>query len=457
LLTTKKETMKISYYIFLLGFVLSWAACSDFLEVELDDEIIASEAITSKETLEAASIGLYHNLQGGSLYGGDAVVFGELMGGNAIATGFQPFYEELADARVPAGNNYVENTWVDLYNIINSANNILMSVDGIEGISEDTRNQIAGTAHFFRAFALFDLLRQYGEFFDITSRFGIPVFTEVLTSNSALNVSRSNVANSYAQIISDLITAEGLLLSDTDLGLVDRGSAQALLARVFLYQKDYSSAEAYATLVIENDKYRLDEDFAANFGTTGSNVETIFELAFNDQDGNDLPRLLVLAGSNEVSVADALADIYLEDDTRSAFLVRRFGVYRCTKYGELATDISTNTPILRLAEQYLIRSEAKLFLEGPSAALADLNTVRTRVMADNPIDLSEVPSEETFIDKLLEERRLELAFEGHYWFDLVRYGKATEARGIEAYRRILPIPLREVQVSDGLIEQNPGY
>lgn len=449
--------MKNLTYILLSSFLaIALMSCEDFLEVQLDDEIITSEAIVNKETAEAAVIGLYNNLQSPTLYGGDFVVLADLLSGNAIATGFQPFYEELANARVPTGNAYIENAWIDNYNMVNAANNILDNIDKIDGVDEASRDRISGTAYYFRALATFDLLRQFGEFFDEGSEFGVPIFTEVLDRSSALEVSRASVADSYARIIADLEAAESLLPENTSAFFFSKAAAQALLARMYLYKQDYGQAVAYATRVIENGDFELNASYRDNFAIEGSS-EVIFELDFTMQDGQDLSNLLVLSTANEVSASEALFEAFREEDPRRELFKKQFGIYRCTKYGDLPTDIDRNVPLFRLAEMYLIRSEALAFSENVEAALPDLNTVRTRSLPDAAIQAGDVPSLEAYQDSLLAERRLELAFEGHYWFDLVRLGKATEVRDIEAYRRILPIPLREVQVSNGVIVQNPEY
>lgn len=445
--------MKQLYILIFLSSLLT-ACQDDFLRVELDDEIITEDAIVDQSTAEAAAIGLYHNFQGAVLYGGDFVVAPDLLGGNAIATGFQPFYEELAVARVSAGNTYVEDVWIDLYNIVNSANNILNSIDAIDGISEEDRNRINGTAYYFRASAFFDLLRQFGYFFDTGSPYGVPIFVEVLDRTSAAEVGRATVADSYGRIITDLQQAEVLLPSSGDPGLVSQAAAKALLARVCLYQKNYAAAVDYATQVIDNPAFELNDNYVDNFRQEGSD-EMIFELEFIEQDGNNLSELLMLSSANEVSASDELYEAFEEEDTRRELLLRRFGVYRCTKYGELATDLQTNVPVLRLGELYLIRSEALAFMEGVESALSDLNIIRDRAVPGTVI--SGVTDLDTYQEELLAERRRELYFEGHYWFDLVRLGRAEEARGIESYRRVLPIPLREVQVSGGVIEQNPEY
>ena len=445
------------YYIFGTILVFIGSSCDGFLDVELDDEIIATEALSSRETLEAAVIGLYDNLQSGSLYGGDFMVAGSLLSGDAIATGFQPFYEELAEAKVPATNAYVENTWIDFYNIINSANNILNSIDGIDGISQAERNQFEGTAYFMRALSFFNLLCQYGYFFDLDSPYGIPIFTEVLDRSSALKVGRATVSETYSQITSDLQEANSLINMDMGAAFVNKPAVQALWARVSLYQKDYANAFFLADNIIESSLFSLEDTYADLFDDSGNSSEVLFELAFNEQDGNDLARLLMVTGSNEVSVADALVEAYEEEDARAELFVRRFGVYRCTKYGDAATAIATNVPIFRLGELYLIRAEALAFEQGVAAALPDLNIMRERALAGSSIAEGDITNVDAFLDLILAERRLELAFEGQYWFDLVRLGQAEQVRDIEGYRRVLPIPIREVQISEGLIEQNPGY
>ena len=441
---------------YLIALSLALASCQGFLDVELDREILTAEAIVNRETAEAAAIGLYNSLQNFNLYGSDFVVLADLLGGNAIATGFQPRYQELADARVPTTNAFVESSWVRYYRIINSANNILAHIDDIDGISPEARERIRGTAHFFRALSLFDLLRMYGEFADPNSAFGVPVFTVVLDRSTAPAVRRASVADTYARILDDLKRAEGELPDSADRFFLSRAATRALLARVYLYQKDYANARAYAELVIGDGKYSLNADYAANFRTEGSG-ESIFELNFTSIDGNGLARLLMLPAANEVSGSNEIWNAFPEGDARKGMFLRRFGVTRCIKYGELATDIETNVLLFRLAEMYLIQSEAIANTLGPVAALEGLNAVRLRARPGMPIEASEVPDLAAYNELLLQERRLELAFEGHHWFDLVRLGKAVEARGIEPYRQILPIPEREIRVSDGVLAQNPGY
>lgn len=449
------KTITIRYFILTAAAFLG-AGCNGFLDVELDDEIITSQAIVNKETAEAAAIGLYDSFQGVNLYGGDFVLVGDLLGGNAIATGFRERYADLADARVPTTNPYIEDVWVGLYNIVNSANNILASIDGIDGIGEEDRRRIEGTAYYFRGSAYFDLLRQFGEFFNEGSVYGVPVFTEVLDRSTAASVGRATVSATYSQIIEDLDNAAGTLPDDDERYFVTRAAAQALLARVYLYRKDWAGARAYADSLISNGDYQLNENYNDNFEEEGS-AESIFELQFTTQDGQDLSSLLMLSTANEVSGTSELWNLFEEGDARKEQFLRRFGVVRCTKYGELATDIDYNVPVARLAEMYLIRSEAIANTEGASAALEDLNAIRTRSLPGSPVAAADVPDLETYYSFLIRERRLEYAFEGHYWFDLVRLGKAAAARGIEDYRRILPIPDREVKVSNGVIVQNPEY
>ncbi|MCB0595574.1 MAG: RagB/SusD family nutrient uptake outer membrane protein [Lewinellaceae bacterium] len=443
-------------YIVLSAVVFLSAACNNFLDVELDGQIITSEAIVNKETAEAAAIGLYNSFQGVNLYGGDFVLVADLLGGNAIATGFRQRYEDLSNARVPTTNPYIEDVWVDLYNIINSANNILANIDGIDGIGDADRSRIEGTAYYFRGSAYFGLLCQFGEFFNESSALGVPVFTEVLDRSTATSVGRATVAATYGRIIEDLDNAARALPDDDDRYFVTQAAARALLARVHLYRKDWANARAYAELLLNDGDYALNENYNDNFETEGS-PESIFELQFTTQDGQDLSSLLMLSAANEVSGSNELWEAFEENDARKEQFLRRFGVVRCTKYGELATDIDYNVPVSRLAEMYLIRSEAIANTEGVSAALEDLNAIRTRSLPGSPVAEADVPNLEAYNSFLIRERRLEYAFEGHYWFDLVRLGRAALVRQIEDYRVVLPIPDREVKVSNGVIGQNPGY
>ncbi|MCY2685518.1 RagB/SusD family nutrient uptake outer membrane protein [Salinimicrobium sp. TH3] len=439
--------------VLLLTFIFT--GCDDVLDVELDDEIRSTEAITDDISLRSAVIGLYDIMQSGTYYGGEFIMAQALTGGIADATGFRERFAQLDEAVIPASSAYIESNWVDIYALVNSSNLVFDKMEEL-GLENDNA---AGSAHFFRALGLFDALRQFGKFTENDSPYGIPVFTDYVNVNAALEIPRSSVAASYAQIISDLETAIELLVYDEDKFMVSKATAEALLARVYLYQGNYVMAEELATSVIENPDYALNSDYNEIYETEGS-AEAIFELQFTEIDGNSLTEYFSISPP-EVSANydDFFQPMDADDDPRSYLYYDNGRVVFVDKYGTNDGVLGGNAILFRLSEMYLIRAEARA-RQNPDdleMAIEDLNEVRTRSLPDMPVIAEEVAGFSDFVDILLEERARELAFEGHRWFDIVRLDRAEAILGIESFRTVYPIPQREIAISGGVIEQNPGY
>jgi len=447
---------RIHFYILTLSLSLNiLTGCDNVLDVELDYEIKSTEAITDDVSLRSAVIGLYSEMQSSTYYGGEFVVAQALTGGIADATGFRERFSQLANAIIPSSNSYIENSWVDFYALVNSSNLVLEKMDEL-GIEDSNAK---GSALFFRALGHFDALRQFGEFTNSSSAYGIPVLTTFVDAQSALAVSRFSVADSFNQIITDLNDAISLLEYDGDRYFVSRATAEALLARVYLYQGNYPMADQLATDVISNSDYSLNTDFNDIYDIEGSG-ESIFELQFQGVNGNGLTELLSVSPP-EVSANynDFFKDIDADDDPRSFRFYDTGSVIYVDKYGTSDNDVEGNAIILKLSEMYLIRAEARA-RQTPTnltTALDDLNEVRTRSLPSQPILEADIPDYDAFVDALIEERARELAFEGHRWFDIVRLGRAESLLGIPAYRTVYPIPQREVSISKGVIVQNPQY
>ncbi|AJR04944.1 RagB/SusD family nutrient uptake outer membrane protein [Siansivirga zeaxanthinifaciens] len=445
-------------YIYILTLTLSLnllTGCDNVLDIELDDEIKSTEAITDEVSLRSAVIGLYSEMQSSTYYGGEFVVAHALTGGIADATAFQERFSQLANAIIPTSNTYIESNWVDVYALVNSSNLIL---DKIIELGIDDPNS-EGTALFFRALGHFDALRQFGEFTNKSSNYGIPISTMFLNTETSVLIARSSVADSFSRIVKDLNDAIALLDYDDDRYFVSRATAEALLARVYLYQGEYALAEQLATDVIENGDYVLNNFFNDIYNVEGSD-ESIFELQFQGVRGNGLTALLSTSPP-EVSANydNFFKDMDADDDPRSYKFYDTGSIIYVDKYGVSDNDVEGNAIILKLSEMYLIRAEARA-RQTPTnlkTALEDLNEVRTRSLPTMPILEANIPDFDAFVDALLEERARELAFEGHRWFDIVRLGRAESLLGIPAYRTVYPIPQREVNISKGVIVQNPEY
>ena len=436
-------------------FAFTFFSCEAILETNLDDEIPSEEAITDEISLKAAVIGLYDILQSGSYYGGEFILAQELTGGIAEATGFQPRFEQLANAIIPPSNTYLQSNWVNVYSLVNASNLILDKMDELQLDNDNAK----GSALFFRALGHFDALRQFGKFTDSNSKYGIPISTSFLGANEASSVARATVAASYQQIIGDLTESIDLLKNQSDRFFVSKAAAQALLARVYLYQGNNANAVLYATKVIENGTYKLNAKYNTIYETEAS-PESVLELQFVGIDGNSLTEYLSVSPP-EVSAAYSTYFKPMDDDNDPrSYLYYDNGKYVFVdKYGTSDAAIDGNAIIIRFSELYLIRAEAlaKLTPQDLTLAVADLNVVRTRSLPSQPITMADVPNYEAFVTTLLEESGRELGFEGHRWFAIVRLNRATEMRDIEEFRTVYPIPQNEIIIGKGVLEQNPGY
>ncbi len=347
-------------------------------------------------------------------------------------------------------NTSVDGIWSVIYDGINVANNVIVQVPKMSDMTDAEKNKALGELYFLRALHHFNLMNYFG---------AIPVKTTPTVGVENVNVPRDPVDAVYTQIIQDLRFASENLPAG---GLKIRASkhaANALLARVYLYKKDYENAIAYATQVIDNGGYGLQENYADIFASEGT-PESIFEVDFTALDRNRIAEYnfpLTLNGRREVEPATDLIAAYTAPDERKAASIALAGALPyAIKYDDLSTG-SDNFIVLRLAEMYLIRAEARANLNGPADLIRDdLNTIRNRAnLAD--VSTSSYPE---LLAAIESERRLEFAFEGHRWFDLVRTGRAVDVLPTvtSANQTLFPIPLSELlsNTNPGMT-QNPGY
>src|SRR5690606_26693192 len=316
------------------------------------------------------------------------------------------------------------------------------------------RNQILGEAYFIRALAYYDLGRAWG---------GVPlVLSPTQTKEDGANIGRATLAETYAQVLADLDQAEALLAPLTLRTRASQEAAKALKARLHLYLEEWEQAEQLATEVIETNRFSLVAPYVA-FIETKETEESIFELAYNNADRNNHAHYgypSSLGGRYEWHPADdllaELADPAIGGN-RGAIISYLGSIPYSTKYFRIGTG-DDPAYILRIAEQYLLRAEARLKKTAPdiTGALADLNEVRERAGL-TALNLDNVGD---ILLAIEQERRLEFAFEGHQWFDLIRTGRASAVLGVtDSNKYLYPIPLNEIIADEALspADQNPGY
>ena len=457
--------MKLNHLsIIFLTLGLAISSCN-LLDETSPNDIDASEAFQTAADAENALLGLYSSLQSTSYYGGMYPLVADALGDNCSTGGFDnPLLDEIGAKTVTSSNAIVEDIWLSIYRTIANCNHLLEAMPGIENLDGDRRNQIEGQARAIRAMAHFDLLRYFGYHWDKGSKYGVPIVKTVQGIGDV--VPRSGVEQAYSFITSELEAALNLVDSeDRSVQYFNQASIHALLARVCLYEKNMDKAIENAAFVIEDGAFSLldKNDFTAIY-TGRRTSESVFELAFDNQNRsayNSLtysrpdalrtelfflssPSLAAFFDGRPGDIRAALHNYSTDDNDES---ITSDGSGRTEKYrGEDTKD--NPAYILRLAEMHLIRSEATGFNGG----INDLNVLRTR----RGLDFIDPANADEFEQLLWDERRAELNFEGHLFFDLARSGRAADVLG-DDFRAVLPIPLREITATNGAIEQNPGY
>jgi hypothetical protein len=276
--------------------------------------------------------------------------------------------------------------------------------------------------------------------------------------DDASSIIRSTAAEVYTQIATDLGEAEARITNAAPTSRGSVGAVKALQARVFLYQQNWASANAKADEVIALG-YTLAPAIADLFDAEGQDTpEDIFKLTFTDSDYQNIGYYYLSynsGGRSEVAVDPNLIAVSDPADDRLAFGVNQNespaeGTKFPTPIG--AEDVH----VIRFAEVILIKAEAMARLNNLDSAVAEYNKIRVRALLPAHVLGVDVTTQQTVLDAIDLERRLELAFEGDRFADLVRTGRAQAVLGIPAYQEVLPVPLREIDVAPG-ITQNPGY
>jgi hypothetical protein len=446
--------MKKFIYIFFIIFTLS--SCDKFLDVKPQEAISDAVTISDKLSAEQALRGTYSGLAATDYYGTGFQSIGYLSGDNIQWTGSQSQVQEFINHKVNADNATISSVWIAIYRTINRANNVISKVPTVTTdplLTQDLKNQYIGEAYFIRALAYFDLARVWG---------GVPLITKpTLTPTDNIGIKRSTTAETYAQVLADLETAEPLLPNTTDRYRATRKTVWALKARYYLYQNNWAKAEEYAEkLISDATNYKLNKPYNSFFANSVRGTqESVFEIFYNgtteinSHRGQWQPQ--TNGGTRQWAPNDALVALANNANiggTRSA-LVAKDNQNRW--YGNLYYRNPGSDPsfVLRIAELYLIRAEARANQDKLSLALADLNAVRDRA----GLAVSTAVTKDDILLAIENERRVEFALEPHRWFDLVRTGRAGAVLGVTDEKRlVLPIPVQQL-LSDKTLEQNPGY
>lgn len=443
--------------------MVSLAGCDDFLELPSQTNLTSATFFNSQGDFEKAVNGVYAPLRGLFNSGANSATGSWLMGemhSDNTRYIYNPNFratidqEEIADFVYNANHAALTNKYTGYYLVIARANQVLASIDAV-AFDTAVKNNLKGQALFLRALSYFDLVQYFGD---------VPLHLTPATSLENVALPLSPVADVYAQIIADATAAASLLPEKNaqEPGRATAGAAKTLLGNVYVVLKNYSAAETVLKEVVNSNQYALLPNYADVFHTSNkNNSESVFEVQYRE--GPDgfasnfmysffpqpitAPQLTALMSGYGVTPSNVqaltvegfniptpdLIAAYEAGDARRAASIGTATITSGTypfiiKFlhpHALAGNTNTNWPIYRYAEVLLLLAEALHEGGKSSEALPYLNQVRARA------GLNAISATTGLTDAILQERRVELAFENKRWLDLVRTGRAVSV--ITAY------------------------
>lgn len=483
--------MKKIHFLLLLPCLIALSGCNDFLELEPPTQIPNETAIQTAKDLETVLNGMYDRMQGGNVCGGNASGYSDLIADDALVntSGLSNFgTNEIYFGNTSVQIGALRDMWRSSYAAINSANNIIYAIENNTVndplLTDATRNKMKAQALFARAFLHLQLCHFWALPYDLNksgsnNQDGIVLRTEpTLNGPEGTAKPRSSVEEVYNQVIKDLENAYISFQTGAQLTSKTQSSAmaaQALLARVYLLKGDYEKAVQSATMVINSGSYTLmnkDNMLAAyqasgeNPFTQGNLPEVIWQIVniASDNSNAGIGFYRRSAGSPFFTSSFSPVPPYSlytsspnDTDYRKLLLYESAGPFVGTKkYTPLAGSVSSpNLRLLALPELYLIVAEADVRRSNTVTALADscLNKLLKRVKQPYlPFSTSDVAQ---FLDKVLLERRLELAFENMDRYVTIRRLGLPLRDGSNNYAKYLfKIPQEEI-AGNSSINQNP--
>jgi starch-binding outer membrane protein, SusD/RagB family len=500
------KTKHIGYLMAVASIPFLTTSCSkSFLSVTPKGETLESNFYTSPSNALQALVAAYNPL-GWECGGSDNTYIDKLGplnagsdecnsgGGGSTDT---PPIQSMNDYTMSGAVGPQAGLWDRNYTGINNANLVLQNIGPASGLTTAEITEYQAEAYWLRAYYYFDLIREFGN---------IPLITHPLTSSEIYTQVQASPDSVYAQIESDLTFAiANLPITPVQLGRVTKGAANALMGKVILTENNtarMTEAAGYLDAVNNSGVYSLLSNYAEIFDVNNKfNSESIFEIVHSgssEAGWGNWPNFLGNVyvnfvgarsytgpifwsdgyGFNPVTVAErtllhadprysasisdidsltqATASSYAPSYENTGYFIRKFAPLQSdiAPQGQTELNFSNDYIEIRLADTYLMEAEALVRGGGtaPSGNTAQtyLDMVRARVG---------LPSVPATLDNIYMERRLELAFEGHRWFDLVRTGQAATVLAYKGFvaptNNILPIPL--VELNNTKLKQNPGY
>lgn len=476
--------MKSPYHFFFFA-ILALTSCQDILDKEpistLDAGSFFQSAEDAEQAMNAAYSSLLFNNNNSNFYWGFAEITADaaITGGDGSRPGLVEMDAFTYTPRTEEFNTF----WKLQFDGITQCNLVLDNLPKVE-MDEQRRNQITGEALFLRSYYYFLLVQVFGD---------VPLFTTVAPPDQ-LKVPRTPKAQIFAQIEGDCEQAAQLLPTSyppSQAGRATKGAAYALAAKAFLYEKNWGKVVEYVDKVKALGVYDLMPDYQDNFRKeTQNNAESIWEIQHANLElgvGNFLNQWWLskkLQGYGFAEVTEEYVNAFEPGDPRRKFTVASkdeeyFGAiyknsFSSTKYSPRkflqdtsaitqASDGDINYTAIRYSEVLLWEAEALNELGRTADAQPPLEQVRARARAQADDPVTALPTISTMDQTemrqaIRHERQVELGFELHRFFDLVRWGIAADVLpGFEAGKHeVFPLPQTELDLNPAL-EQNGGY
>lgn len=430
------------YIIFGLCLIIFFSSCRKFLEQPPYNNVSVDDIFKDFEGARTTVVGLYDRLRSTNYYLLEFYMYPEIVGGNVKYSKPNNLYQfnSYSFTRDELTGNELRGFYQQAYSIIYGANSILQNINRATDATVQQKDRMRAEAYCIRALANFDLVRTFAQPYGFTPDASHPGIILRTQASSVLTPTgdRATVKQVYDRILLDLdsaITLYGQSVSIYPNGdartFLSPDAAKALKSRMALYKDDWNTTITNTTELIASNRYPLLPTGQYVTSWSGRNIssESIFELTipvsgssgglgayFNP--ANTLTSQF--AASNDLFSLFSPGDIR---DSATMFVKRVSGAglyYFSKKYQGMADSIN-NIRILRSSELYLNRAEAYAKSNNLTAALADLNIIRKRA---NPSAVNFTSTnQQTVINEILAERRRELAFEGHLFFDIARNKK----------------------------------
>ena len=491
----KKYIKSIALSVFGMA-LLSFTSCDDFLSEDPQSEYTANAFYKSQSDFEVAIAGVYSQQQGlfsnlGGVFRASITRSDE----SIVGAGYVDENDKFIDN---ATGSAIQNLWSSLYTMIYRTNIILDRIEGVEFEDANIRDYIKGEALALRAWAYYTLGTSFG---------GVPLIDRVLSTSETLAIPRSTQAETFAFAENNYKTAISLLPPEwtgKNLGRVTKYAAMGGLARLYMFQSNFSSAAPHLKEIIDSKKYKMAENYVDCFDDAFDNTaERLWEVQFMNGglgEGCILPNsflpegykgdLMPFSGASAyLEVSSDMINAYEEGDLRkeasvvtnitvgssirTEWFIRKWFHYTAEPVNN--NDFGMNLPIIRYTDVILMYAEClnEAGYKADGEAFSLINSVRERAGLA-PLTKTTTPDQAAFRKAIMQERRVEFAFEGLRWWDLVRWDTALEVMdnflkldenqgGLYKMgsneRKLYAIPAQELDNynNEAIMWQNPGF